>query len=216
MLRTTPLVTSHIYHVFNRGVNKADIYFEDSDYVRFRKVLDYYQSIDKPLRPFSHFSQVANSDPVSEQPRKVSIFAYCLMPNHFHLLLKQFSDGGITWFMQHLSNSYSHYIHTKYKRTGPLFEGRFKNVLVESDEQFLHVLRYIHLNPLVSGLVNDLRKYNHSSYSVYIGLDTDNFCETKLGLSFFKTRKGFEKFVLDQANYGKALEKIKQLAIDLE
>ena len=214
MLRKEPLVTDHIYHIFNRGVNKGDIFFEDEGYRRFIRVAIYYLTNNGA---FSHSNLTGKpvSDPVSELPR-VLILGYCLMPNHFHLLIKQLVDRGITKYMQHIGNSYSHYIHTKYKRVGPLFEGRFKNVLVESDEQLVHLSRYIHLNPLVSGLVDDLKDYQWSSYSSYIGDLRNGLCQQELILGYFKSRQDYGKFVLDQADYGRELERIKHLVIDLE
>lgn len=211
MLRKEPLATGYVYHIFNRGVNKGDIFFDERDYKRFIMVAGYYLSNEKP---FSHFFQLEESNSVSE--KKISVLAYCLMPNHFHFLIKQLVDGGITWYMQHLANSYSHHIHKKYNRVGPLFESRYKNVLVGTDEQLVHVLRYIHLNPLVSGLVSDLKNYKYSSYLSYIDGSKDDLCNTELGLSYFRSRRNFENFVLDQADYGRILEKMKHLAVDLE
>jgi putative transposase len=214
MLRKEPLVTDHIYHIFNRGVNKGDIFFGDEDYKRFIRVAIYYLTNN---RPFSHSNLTGKpvSDPVSELSR-VLVLGYCLMSNHFHFLIKQLVDRGITKYIQHIGNSYSHYIHTKYQRVGPLFEGRFKNVLVGSDEQLVHLSRYIHLNPLVSGLVDDPKDYRWSSYSSYIDGLMDGLCKQELVLGYFKSKQDYERFVLDQADYARELERIKRLAIDLE
>ena len=98
----------------------------------------------------------------------VDIGAYCLMPNHFHILLQQLQDNGISTFVRKLLNSYTRYFNTKNERIGPLFQGQFKAVRVESDEQLLHLTRYIHLNPLVGYVVKDLRNFEWSSYLDYI------------------------------------------------
>lgn len=206
-MRKIPLVTNHIYHVFNRGVNKNEIFFSEKDYKRFTLAARHYIaknskfSYDKP-----------NSDPVSAASKsKVEILAYCLMPNHFHFLIKQLDDNGITSYMRRFMNSYVHYVNIKYKRVGPLFQGRFKGVLIESDQQLLHVSRYIHLNPLVSDLVASLDDYLWSSYFTYTQNREDGLCNPDLILSSFKTKKDYKQFVLDQKDYARSLEKLKHV-----
>ena len=216
MLRKDTLITGNFYHIFNRGVNKNDIFFSEKDYKRFRATAIHYKNF---LHKFTASSVSGVSDPVSEKLRKmekskIQIFAYCLMPNHFHFLIKQLEDGGITWFMQRLTNSYVHYLNIKHKRVGPLFQGRFKNILVDSDIQFLHLSRYIHLNPLVSNLTTDLRKYTWSSYPSYISNYNDNLSEAKFILENFKSKGDYERFVLDHADYAKSLEDMKHHILD--
>lgn len=213
MHRKDILATGKIYHIFNRGVNKQNIFFAEDDYRRFLQVVAHYLT---SKRQFSH-SKKPLSDPVSETNLinpKVEIFTYCLMPNHFHLLVKQLQDDGITWYLKHIANSYSHYIHTKHKRTGHLFEGRFKNVLVENDQQLIHVSRYIHLNPIVSGLSKNLNDYLWSSYPSYTSDEKDLICKTQTILGYFKNKSDYRQFVFDQIDYGKELEKIKHLTLD--
>ena len=215
-MRKTPLVTDNIYHVFNRGVNKNEIFFSEKDYKRFLLVARHYKTKNNK---FSY--ERSNNDPVSLvssmdptginiQP-KAEILAYCFMPNHFHFLIKQLNDGGITSYMRHFMNSYAHYVNIKYKRVGPLFQGRFRSVLVESDEQLLHVSRYIHLNPLVSSLVSDLKDYLWSSYFTYVQNREDDLCNPSLILSSFKEKGDYEQFLLDQRDYARSLGKIKHL-----
>jgi len=216
MLRKDILTTGQIYHIFNRGVNKGDIFFSEKDYKRFTTTAIHYKNF---TQKFTATIASGISDTVSEKLNrmgkpKTQILAYCLMPNHFHFLVKQLEDDGITWFMQHLTNSYVHYLNLKYKRVGPLFQGPFKNVLIESDEQLLHVSRYIHLNPLVSGLVSNLDNYSWSSYHSYIGDREDGLSNPELILKNFKEKKDYEKFVLDQADYAKSLEDMKHHVLD--
>lgn len=217
MLRKDPIITDHLYHIFNRGVNKGDIFFSEEDYGRFLRTAIHYKT---NTSQFSHLPKRSLSDTADTGSGKkepgVQIVAYSLMPNHFHFLIKQIADKGITWYMQHLGNSYSHYVHTKHKRVGPLFEGRFKNILVKSDEQLIHVSRYIHLNPLVSDLVSNLDNYQWSSYSAYVNDLQDELCDPKLVLGQFKSKENYRQFVLDQAEYGRELEKIKHLAFDTD
>lgn len=219
MFRKDPIVTDHIYHIFNRGVNKADIFFRDEDYSRFLKVAIHYKTSSvkfSDILPDTVSGEAGSGEAGVGESARVKILAYCLMPNHFHLLIKQLADNGISSYMRHLANSYSHYVNIKYERVRPLFQGRYKNVLIETDEQLVHLSRYIHLNPLVSNLVTQLKNFKWSSYLDYIhDLKTD-FCDTDLVLAYFKSRQDYERFVLDQADYGEELEKIKHMTIDSE
>lgn len=212
-MRKVPLIINQTYHIFNRGVNKGNIFFSEGDYRRFFQAAIHYKS--RNIK-FSY----AN-DPVSLEGQKedmgnpkVQVLAYCFMPNHFHFLLKQLVDRGVTSYIQRLCNSYSHFVDEKYGYEGPLFQGRFKNVLIETQEQLVHVSRYIHLNPLISGLVTDLRDYNWSSYSGYIKDFKEELGDPDFILADFKSKTDYEKFVLDQANYAKELGRVKHLVLE--
>lgn len=136
------------------------------------------------------------------------------MPNHFHFLLKQVKNGGITEFISKISNSYTKYFNTKYKRIGPLLQGEFKAVTIETDEQLLHVSRYIHLNPFVAELVEDLSLFPYSSYQNFIRPESMGCCVTKPILDFFKNPEEYEKFIKDHSSYAKELARVKHLLID--
>ena len=135
------------------------------------------------------------------------------MPNHFHLLIKQLKDRGITEFLSKLSNSYTKFYNTKYKRIGPLFQGQFKAVLIESDEQLIHVSRYIHLNPIASYLTKDLNSYEWSSYREYTS-NIPGLCNKEEIMGFFNSPQKYEQFCLDQISYAQDLERIKHQLID--
>lgn len=137
------------------------------------------------------------------------------MPNHFHFLVKQLKENGIRIFISQLSNSYTKYFNTKYKHIGALLQGVFKSVLVETDEQFVHVSRYIHLNPIVAGITNDLNNYAWSSYNEYIK-ETGNICNKTEILKFFPKENEYKNFIDDRIAYGQSLELIKHQAIDLD
>lgn len=145
----------------------------------------------------------------------VDLITFCLMPNHIHLLIKQISDGGISKFMRQVSDSFTRHFNTKYKRVGPLFQGAFKAVRIETNEQLLHVSRYLHLNPLTSYVVREENFINYpwSSLKDYLSKDS-KLVNPKIVLSNFKASKDYLKFVMDQADYGKELEKIKHLALE--
>lgn len=138
------------------------------------------------------------------------------MPNHFHLLLKQVAAGGISQFMRKVADGYTRYFNTKHLRIGPIFQGAFKAVHVSSDEQLLHVSRYIHLNPLVSAVVkeNNFLNYPWSSLINYIDTPSSSFINPEPILQSFKSPKKYLEFVMDQAEYGKRLEEIKHLILE--
>lgn len=205
--RVFPFVNDNFYHVYNRGIEKRRIFIDKRDQHRFIKTMLYYQLIG-PKPKLSNFKRSKIFSPDFDK-KIVNIVCYCLMPNHFHFLLKQLKDGGITEFISKLSNSYTKYFNTRHSRIGPLFQGEFKAVLVESDEQLVHLSRYIHLNPLVSLLVKDLGKYEWSSYKEYINPVEKSLTAKEEVLSFFASPKEYEKFIADQADYGAQLEFIK-------
>lgn len=209
--RMFPFVNGQIYHVYNRGTEKRTIYESTRDYQRFIKSMSYYR-IQGPKPKFSLFFY-PRAKKIDFSKKIITILAYCLMPNHFHLLVKQEVDGGITEFVSKLSNSYTKYYNTKHKRIGPLFQGEFKSVLVESDEQLVHVSRYIHLNPLVSYLTKNLDSYTWSSYNEYIN-NAPKYCSTSEIMGFFKNPEDYIQFILDQAGYATELAFIKHKLLE--
>lgn len=210
--RKVPLVTGEYYHIFNRGVAQMPIFNTSRHYSRFKKSMIYYQT-EGPKPRFSLFSPFLHE--LNWHKKIADIICYTFMPNHFHFLLKQVKDGGISEFLRKLSDSYTKYFNIKARnRVGPIFQGTFKAVLVENTEQLIHLSRYIHLNPLVAGLVDDLESYTWSSYLEYIGLVNENICSKDIVLGQFKSTKEYKKFVLDQADYGRELERIKHQIIE--
>jgi len=211
--RIIPFVNEYYYHIYNRGVEKRPIFKDGRDYRRFIKTIKYYQFAG----PKPKLSKFLNSSifKVDLNEKIVEIVCFCLMPNHFHFLVRQLKDGGITEFISKLSNSFTKYYNTKHTRIGPLLQGQFKTVLVESDEQLVHLSRYIHLNPIASMLVKDLNYYSWSSYKEYIN-DTEGICTKHAVMSLFKSPKDYQQFVLDQVNYAQELELIKHNLIDVD
>ena len=187
-------VNDHIYHIYNRGVEKRTIFLKENDYFRF--VHDLYEFNDEAPALNIYYKSSINNQSYEVEPRKiwkerkekaprtllVDILAFCLMKNHFHLLLRQRADNGIVRFMQKLGTGYTMYFNTTYERVGHLFQGRFKAVLIDKDEHLLHLPFYIHANPLdivISGWEEKkfkiekaekfLESYRWSSYPDYIG-----------------------------------------------
>jgi len=166
--------TGEIYHVFNRGADKRQTFMDTSDYSRF--VSGMYTFNDAHS---THDLRLTTE--VRPREKLVEIMCYCLMPNHFHFMLRQVKDGGITTFMRKLGTSYSMYFNKKYERSGVLFQGKFKSVYVNRDVYLQYLPHYIHLNPLELSLPNwqskgagdykfsELIRYPWSSLPVILG-----------------------------------------------
>jgi len=210
--RTTQLVNDQIYHIYNRGTEKRRIFENKREYKRFIQTLQYYQ-LQGPKPKFSNFIKYKLFNP-NPNKKIVEIISYCLMPNHFHLLLKQLKEGGISEFIRKLSDSYTKYFNIKHDRVGALFQGPFKAVLMEGDEQLIHVSRYVHLNPIASFLVKNLGDYEWSSFKEYTEKGDSNICNKNEILNFFKSQDEYKKFVLDQISYAQSLELIKHQIIE--
>jgi len=149
MQRRDSLIVGEYYHIYNRGVNKNLIFNDQNDYYRFIKSIFLFNS-DKSLEigAVSRGNTYRNVFFVDRGNQLVDIGAYCLMPNHFHFLIKQKVDNGISIFFKKVLTGHSMFYNKKYKRTGPLFEGRFKSKLISNDEYLRYLFAYIHLNPV--------------------------------------------------------------------
>ncbi len=159
------------YHIFNRGVAKNRIFLDDQDYRHFLFNLKLYLAPKPPkLDLQGRTLKVAPSRRPNNFSDIIRLHAYCLMPNHYHLLLYQTDKYLIKDFMRSIGTKYSMYFNRKYKRVGPVFQGKYKGVLIDSDEQLIYLTKYIHQNPvdiLPSG--SDLEGYKYSSYGNYLG-----------------------------------------------
>src|SRR4030042_3368719 len=179
--RKTKFYENGFYHVYNRGVEKRMIFLDEEDYQTFVSILKSYLSRPSPLE---WTSRIRNHHLFDE----ITLNAYCLMPNHFHLLVQQKLPSSITNFMRRTLTTYSMYFNEKYSRVGSLFQSRFKAKEVESDEYILHLSRYIHRNPLEAPLVrgiNDLQVYRWSSYPAYLGREENRLVDKEFILGFF-------------------------------
>ncbi len=219
--RRTLIVPNQIYHVFNRSIARQPIFKNNHDYQRFLSVMDYYR-FKKPSLRFSHFMRLplTQRSLYEKQLRKagvkqVKIIAFCIMQNHFHVLLEECIPKGIANFMKNTQESYAKYHNIKHKRTGSLFQSMFKAVRIETDGQLLYVARYIHLNPYTSYLVKSVEEllfYPLTSLPEYLTHSSMTFTERIL--SQFKTCEQFKKYTLDQADYQRKLGDIKHLVFE--
>ncbi|MBI2405201.1 transposase [Candidatus Gottesmanbacteria bacterium] len=219
--RLTPLVTGEYYHICNRGVEKRAIFSDERSKQRLVDTLAYYLP-EKPQFRLSQFLNLAlpirrhMTETMKGQPHIISIVSYVFMPNHVHLLVKQTTDGGVTAFMRRITDSYTKYFNTRYGRVGPLFQGPFKAVRIQSDEQLIHVSRYIHLNPFTSGVVKSIEElfgYPWSSLPEYFAR-TPSLADPTPILTSFGSKESYRSFLVDQADYQKTLETVKHVLFD--
>jgi len=204
-----------IYHVLNRGVDKRKIFLEDKDYLRF--IHDLYEFNDEEPAPHPRYRQIQSEDVrrphinvKKERRRIVDLLAFCLMPNHYHLLLIPKKPEYLTLFMKKLNGGYAKYFNEKYRRTGTLFERRFKRILIEKEEHFTHIPYYIHCNPLdleypewrnreiknPQEAIKFLEKYRWSSHLDYLGIKNfPSVTQREFLLNVFGGEKGYKEAI---------------------
>ena len=217
MLRKDPFVTGEYYHIYNRGIDKRIIFKSKKDYERFIMLLYLANSDDsfrldnilnKQHKTFGEVLMLDKDEPL------VSLGAWCLMTNHFHLLIRQEADGGVTKFMRKLGVGYSMFFNIKYQRKGALFGGLFKSKLIGVDDNYMrHLFGYIHINPLEiefpewkdkikkSSINMNMKKflesYQYSSYLDYVGKDRveKNIINPKNFPDYFQNSQSFQDFI---------------------
>lgn len=215
------------YHIYNRGVEKRLIFQNPQDYQIFITYLQQYL-VDKDEQRLSDIL-ISKLSSLQEKTHARSLLrlnnfadslklvAFCLMRNHFHLLVKQTEKTTIDKFMNSLSTRYSMYFNKKYSRVGPLFQGVYKAVQILDDEQLLYVSRYIHRNPFVEGQAfNKLGEYPYSSYRHYVGRAKLAFIQNEGVLSYFQQSKRviqhYQSFVEDRQFDNEESIQVSQLA----
>ena len=181
-MRKVELSNEQYYHVYNRGVDRRVTFTQKNDYQRFLYLLHACNDTQPILNSQFYYRGLASIEKRNRETI-VDILSFCLMPNHFHLLLRQRADNGISRFMQKLGTGYTMYFNTKYQRSGSLFQGTFKAIHIDEETYLTHLTRYIHLNPLElkepdwkeKGVKNwnesykFVQSYPWSSFSDYIG-----------------------------------------------
>lgn len=217
--------TNNIYHIYNRTIDGRIIYKNDKEYIHALKCFDYYK-YQNPNLKFSNFLKLtiksqADRLKILKVTKKslVSVIAYCLMPDHFHFLVRMEVEYGIPKFAADFQNSYTKYFNTKYDRVGPIFLPRFKAVKIETENQLLHVSRYIHLNPYSAGIVSSfeqLMNYPWSSLKEYIspGEIKAQTCNRQVIMHHFKKNSTYKNFVFNQAGYQRSLKQIRQALLE--
>ena len=227
MSRNISLAPGEFYHLYNRGTEKRDIFSDRADYDRFLSLLYLFNTIDavhidtipKPRGSTSR-NFLESSLETDRGEDLVDICAYCLMPNHFHLLVQEKKEGGISRFMQKLMTGYTMYFNKRYEHSGGLFQGQFKASHVNEDRYLKYLISYIHLNPVKlidplwkeNGIKNRhsaenyLRQYGYSSYPDYLGMSRieSKILNKKALPDYFSDTRDFKSDVTDWLEYNKS------------
>ncbi len=191
------------YHIYNRGNNKQDIFLDDDDrksfIFRLREAL-YPQFINSRRKPLPSGS--------------FSLLSYCLMPNHFHLLVTQNLSTSVSELLKKVCTGYSKFFNKKHERVGHLFQDQYKAIKVANDSYLTWVSAYIHQNPKIAGLVEKLDDYPWSSYLDYLGLRKGTLCSKDLILGMFKSSDEYKKFVENSYEQIKQRKDIQALLLE--
>ena len=218
-IRKVKFVSGEYYHIYNRGNSKQKIFHDEEDYLRFIALL--YACNQKGYLKVGNLTKGQTLYDIEREKPIVSIGAYCLMPNHFHILITQTNKEDISNFMQKLSTAYSMYYNKKYIRTGSLFEGKFKSEHIDKDRYFKYLFSYVHLNPVkliekdwkvvgiknVKGVIDYLNNYQYSSYLDFMGekriqniiLNRESFPK------YFSSKKTFKSEIFEWLGYSDIL-----------
>jgi len=187
-MRNISFSENEFYHIYNRAVDKKNIFTSKKDIDRFFKGVEQFNT-PKVL------GSIGRGHRVSTTPKLVNFIAYCVNPNHFHFILEQVSDKGIEKFMHKIGMGYAKYFNTKYKRLGVLFQGKFKAKLIDSNEYLLHLSAYVNLNHRAHGRGHSVSTLSRTSWDEYINNDfVGGFCKKKVILDQFRSRKEYQKF----------------------
>lgn len=174
MRRKVVFEKGEYYHIYNRGANRDTIFRQPENYLFFlERVNKYIKSHD------------------------IRVIAYCLMPNHYHFLLRQNQETGISAFIQAIFNSYSKAFNKMYNRTGTLFQGRFQSVHIEKENYLIHLCRYIHRNPIEANLVTHLEEWPYSNYLEWIEIRNGSIVDHEFVRTYFRTPEEYIDFVHD-------------------
>lgn len=188
-MRKTPFINGEFYHIFNRGTDKRVVLSNEYDFKRFLQSMEEFNSVEPIASIYANsFRESKLRRPTS---KLVNVVCYCLNINHFHMILEQIVDGGISEFMKRLGGGYTKYFNHKHKRSGVLFQGKFKSCHIDSNEYLLHVSAYVNLNNLAHKIKGE--KFR-SSWSEYIGKDNKNICKKTIIISQFKNIKEYKDF----------------------
>lgn len=214
------LVTNEIYHIFNKSIVNDDIFIQRRYLIRALELTDFYRF--PQIVRYSKFKNLSSANKkgyltkTNKQKPLVEICSFSFMPNHYHFLLKQASDNGIVKFISNFQNSFAKYFNQRSNREGSLFKRPFKSRRITSEEELVHMSRYIHLNPVTSFLLSfkQLKSSELTSFPYYLGIKNDNVVNTDIILSLIGSKKTYLNFVSNQVDYQRKLSKIKRLLLE--
>jgi putative transposase len=201
-------ITGEYYHIFNRGVEKRKIFDSESDYKRFRSSLKNFNSTD----PAWKIEWAKEKGEILKGKALVEIVAYCLNPNHFHLLLKQARDNGISDFMRKLGTGHTMYFNKRYDRSGVLFQGKFKSVRIQNNNHLLYLSTYINCNSEIHKIAR-AEEYKWCSFGEYLSREKI-LCNKKIILSQFRDAEEYKNFCKENAFEIRKRREFEKLALE--
>lgn len=206
-----------IFHLCNKSIANYGIFKDESNSLRFLKTLYYYNKKERQIKISRYLK---NNKYITyefnllnlQETNLVKIIAYCIMPDHYHLLIKVLIDNTLSKYISDVENSFTRYFNIKFKRKGPLWQSRFRSVEINTDEQLLHVSRYIHLNPTTSKLVSKPEEWKLSSYKQYI--NNEKILKEIMTEITISNPVKYKRFCENNIDYQRKLKRIKNLFLD--
>ena len=216
-MRKVPFAKNEIYHIFNRGTDKREIFSCDYDYARFIRSLDEFNQIEPVYSLYLNDLRKSRGLLDVQRLRKgrklVEIITYCLNPNHFHLMLNQLEVGGISEFMKRIGGGYTKYYNSRYERSGALFQGKFKSTHVDSNELLLYLSVYVNANHQIHGYPE--KDWPYCSLLDYTGKRDGKLCDKKIILGQFNNNFGeYEKYLNDNVMYFKEKKEMEKYILE--
>jgi len=208
--QNSTFVNGKFYHIANFGIEQRLVFTDEKDINRFLDLLDYYR-IKNPPQRFAFRKRALPEGTIVEQVAHVELLAYVIMPDHFHLLLKQLQDKGVHNYVSKVINSYTKYFNSKIKRKGTLFVGPFQSREIP-DADISNVSRHIQIDPMLKKIISDPTEFPYSSLPQYMG--EEGIVRKEVILSKFKSPEDYKTFVLNQDDYREQLPSIKTLLMD--
>ena len=210
------VMDENIYHIYNRGIEKRDIFVDRGDYIRFLNILCFFNDVN-PVDFFNlskgGSTSLAEVEPPDQAKKLVEILCFCLMPNHYHFILKSLTENGIANFMKKLGTGYTMYFNKKYQRSGHLFQGRYKHREINSEDGFMYLSGYIHLNHVIAKIVNLPEEYKYSSYLDFLGQKNYDFLSANKDFMDAKP-EAYKKFVLELKSDKELFKKVEDVNIE--
>ena len=210
-MKRNAFIENGIYHICNKSIANFNIFHDDYLANRFLTTIEYYNSTEYKMAysQLEKYKRTFKSTGLLSQNKNqiVRFIAYCLMPDHYHLLVKPLitNNMAVCLYIGKIENSFSRYFNLNRNRMGPLWQSRFRSVNIKSDQQLLHVTRYIHLNPVTDGLIEKPEDWTYSSYRDYLNQEVlDNLKE----ISILRPQ-AYKRFVENNRDYQRTLKKIK-------
>ncbi|MCK5286102.1 MAG: transposase [Candidatus Pacebacteria bacterium] len=208
-MRKDPFIIGEYYHIYNRGTDKRIIFTDRFDLQRFQQSMEEFNTIEPIGSIFRHNRHKNSRHRMStinddEGEKLVDIIVFSLNPNHYHLILSPLVESGIEKYMQKLGIGYTKYFNEKYNRTGVLFQGKYKSILIKTDDYLMYLSAYINLNNRIHfqsknsrhpmSTINNKKLFYTSSWEEYIGEKNTNFCNKEIILDRYKNIKDYKEF----------------------